>query len=85
MTTYRVIDVEHNSKGAISNLVVKEDTGTKLKKKRTYGRNTVLQWINDYGDVFYKIDLATGKTGRVRKDPKSLSTIGDDDLVDNLD
>jgi hypothetical protein len=85
VTTYRVIAVEHDPTGAITNLVVKTDTGRNLKDKQDLAKDVVLQYINQYGDVFYKIDLATGKTGRVRKDPKNLEAIGDKDLADNLD
>ena len=48
-------------------------------------KKTVLGLITKYDAVFYKIDLATGKTGCVRRDPKNLITIGDKDLADNLD
>ena len=85
MTTYRVIDVEHDGGGAITNLVVKTDTGKNLKDKTTMSKKTVLGLITKYDAVFYKIDLATGKTGCVRRDPKNLITIGDKDLADNLD
>jgi hypothetical protein len=85
MTTYRVIDVHHSSDGAITAFVVKTDTGRRLKDKDTLSKATVLEWINKHGDLFYKIDLKTGKTGRLRKDPKSLETIGDKDLEDRLD
>lgn len=83
MTTYRVIKVEHEPGGSISQFVVKTDTGKNLKDKQTLLKDTVLQRIS-HGDVFYKIDLTTGKTGRVRKDPKNLITVGDKDLADNL-
>jgi hypothetical protein len=85
MTTYRVIDVEHDATGAICALIVKTDTGKRLKNKEALSKETVLAYINQCEDVFYKIDLDTGKTGRVRKDPKKLETIGDKDLADNLD
>lgn len=84
MTTYRVIGVEHDGRGAISALVVKTDTGKKLKNKKRLTKAAVLKCVNTHGDVFYKIDLSTGMTGRVRKG-NQLQTIGDSDLADNLD
>ncbi len=63
MTTYRVIDVEHDAEGRITGFTVKTDTGEKLKDKRTLSKKTVLGLVNDYDNVFYKMDLATGKTG----------------------
>ncbi|HEY5383695.1 MAG TPA: hypothetical protein VIJ56_00535 [Acidimicrobiales bacterium] len=84
MTTYRVIDVTKDGRGAIAALVVKEDTGKKLKDKTTLPKAKVIEWVEKYGDVFYKIDLTTGETGRVRRDPKRIQTIGDKDLTDNL-
>jgi hypothetical protein len=77
--------VEHDDGGAITGFVVKTDTGKNLKDKTTMPKSTVLGLITKYDAVFYKIDLATGKTGRVRRDPKNLITIGDKDLADNLD
>jgi hypothetical protein len=85
MTAFRVIDVEHDADGAITGFVVKTDTGKRLKDKKTLAKATVLVQINHLDDVFYKIDLTTGKTGHLRKDPTNLITIGDKDLADNLD
>lgn len=85
MTTYRVIGVEKNNKGDIARLTVRTDTGRRLKNKEVLTMETVKKWIDEYGDVFYKIDLATGKTGIVRQDGAYISTIGDKDLADNLE
>jgi hypothetical protein len=35
VATYRVIDVEHDARGAFTGFVVKTDTGTKLSGKST--------------------------------------------------
>jgi hypothetical protein len=85
MTTYRVLKVIRKGGGPITGLVVKTDTGKRLKNKRTMTKDVVLDRLNSRGAAFYKIDLATGKTGRLRKDAKNLITIGDGDAADNLE
>jgi hypothetical protein len=38
MTTYRVIDIEHDARGAIEALVVKTDTAKRLVDKTTLSK-----------------------------------------------
>jgi len=84
MTTYRVVAVKRDTKRAITHLQVREDNGKRLKKKQLWSEAAVRRLMSTKS-LFYVFDAKGLRTGQLQTDGEYLRTIGDDDLLDNLD